>query len=79
MHGALQSREIASVCALHGANMGPSTARAQGEPLPELASVFPIADACTVSLLTSLAQIYSPQEGRGIGLVAKISAYALQV
>ena len=81
MHGALQSREIASVCALHGANMGPSTARAQGEPLPELYSlrVSHCGRMHRVTTLTSLAQIYSPQEGRGIGLVAKISAYALQV
>jgi len=38
-----------------------------------VASVFPLRTRAT-----SPAQVYSPQEGRGIGLVAKVSAYALQ-
>jgi len=44
-----------------------------GMPLVLAASVFPSRTHATLP-----AQVYSPQEGRGIGLVAKVLAYALQ-
>lgn len=49
--------------------MGPSTEHGDG---------FRVSRCGRMHHVTFLAQIYSPQEGRGIGLVAKISAYALQ-